>query len=223
MTEKFNPGSREFPWEFAEKREVLFYPDRPGDRAGGPLQGDVLEIGPGQGYLLLGQAKINPDKKFVAIEFGKKRYYRLIGRIEKLGIGNIQLVAGLAQTVVPRYLPLGTFERTYVLFPDPWPKARHAQHRLLTADFIAVLACILKPDGDLIIATDYGPYAEWVARNGEKVRALERLGSPYCDQSQIPDYLPTYFGKKWRGQGKDIFFLRYLKKNMPVARNLDLR
>ena len=217
MSEKFNHGSREFPWKFAEKREVLFYPERPGGSEHHPVGGDVLEIGPGQGYLLLGQSKVNPDKRYVAVEFGKKRYYRLIDRMQKLGIENIQLISGLAQTVLPRYMTLDTFERVWILFPDPWPKARHAQHRLLTVDFLSVLACILKLEGDLIIATDHRPYAEWIAGNGARVPALVNTGAPFCDQSVIPDYIPTYFEKKWRGQGKDIFFLRYIRNARPVC------
>ncbi len=219
MTEKFNIGLRDFPWEFAEKRDLLFHPELPSGETAPPITGDVLEIGPGQGYLLLGQAKVNPDKKYVAVEFGNKRYNRLIDRMQKLGIGNIQLIYGLAQVVVPRFMPMATFEKVWVLFPDPWPKARHTQHRLLTADFLSVLACVMKPDAELIIATDHQPYSKWIVKNGKEVPALQRLGEPYADQSDIPEYIPTYFEKKWREQGKSIFFLRYLRRDVPVARS----
>ncbi len=218
MREKFGLSNRAFPWEFAEKRGLLFYPDwKENEKPHYRMAGDILEIGPGQGYLLLGQAKSNPDKKYLAVEFGKRRYYRIVDRIQKLGIANIQLIAGLAQTVVPRCVASGCLERAYVLFPDPWPKSRHAQNRLLTSDFMAVLACTLKTGGELIVATDYRSYADWVIKNGDKVPSLSRLGTPYCHQKDVPDYIPTYFEKKWRDEGKEIYFLRFQKTDTPVC------
>ncbi len=203
---------RHFPYEYESRREVLFYPERP-DR----ITGDILEIGPGRGDLLFSLAERFPEKKFVAIEFLKKRHFKLIKRIERRGLTNITLIQGRAQIVMPKYFRCGMFNRVYVMFPDPWPKERHIPHRLLTVDFISILACVLRAGGDLVVATDYRPYAEWVVENCGEVPSLRSIGDPYCEASDIPDYIPTFFEQKWREEGRAIHYLRYYREDIPVS------
>lgn len=211
---------RQFPYEWESKREILFYPQKQ-DR----VSGDILEIGPGRGDFLFALAEKWPEKKIVGVEFLKKRHFKLIKRIERRGLSNILLVQGRAQIVVPRHFEMGAFERIYVLFPDPWPKDRHIPHRLMTADFMAILACLLKPSGDLVVATDYRLYAEWVIENSTRVATLENTGSPYCRASDVPDYLPTFFEQKWREEGRDIYYMRFRRTgdcvSMPIADHQD--
>ncbi|MEW5993813.1 MAG: hypothetical protein AB1744_05385, partial [Candidatus Zixiibacteriota bacterium] len=88
---------KQFPWEFEASKEILFYPDKPDKCAG-----DVLEVGPGRGDLLLSLASTFPEKRFVAVEVGKKRYYKLIPRMEKRDLHNILLIQGDARIVLPR-------------------------------------------------------------------------------------------------------------------------
>ena len=195
---------KSFPWEFESQKEILFYPAKPQS-----LVGDILEIGPGRGDLLLSLAASFPGKKFVAIEVGKKRYYKLIPRIEKRRLTNVLLIQGDAWIVLPRYFEEKTFEKIYVLFPDPWPKKRHEFRRLLNTEFVMLLAKVLKPEGDLIVATDVRAYADWVVENADKVAALRNLGSPFIDSSVIENYEPTFFEAKWRQDGRAIYYLRY--------------
>ena len=195
---------KSFPWEFESKKEILFYPEKPD-----AFDGDILEIGPGRGDLLLSLAALFSTKKFVAVEVGKKRYYKLIPRIEKKELVNILLIQGDARIILPRYFDEETFEKIYVLFPDPWPKKRHALKRLLTTEFIRLLAKLLKVEGDLIIATDVRQYAEWVVENAEQVVTLKSMGSPFVDSSVLDNYETTFFETKWREEGRAIYYLWY--------------
>jgi tRNA (guanine-N7-)-methyltransferase len=58
-------------------------------------------------------------------------------------------------------LPDASQDRVYILFPDPWPKTRHWKRRLIQAEFIAELARVLKPGGEVRFATDWKAYAAW--------------------------------------------------------------
>jgi len=198
---------KSFPWEFESAKEVLFYPDKPGE-----CSGDILEVGPGRGDLLLSLATSFPDKKFVAIELGRKRYYKLIPRIKKKQLENILLIQGDVRIVLPRYFAEKTFEKTYVLFPDPWPKKRHAPKRLLNVEFLSLLARFLKPGGDLFIATDVTFYAVWVLENARQVRLLHNMGTPFVDSSVLADYEPTFFEMKWCSEGRAIHYLWYRRR-----------
>lgn len=198
---------RTFPAEFESKKEVLFYPAKQEN-----VQGNILEIGPGRGDFFLSMARQCPDKKIVAIELDKGRYFRLIPRIEKSGVTNILLVQGDARAILPRFFAPGSFEKIYVLFPDPWPKRRHIPHRLMSIEFLEFLAERLCPDGELHSATDFEPYAQWVANNARRVDRLNNIGNPYFDDiAGMPYYNPTFYETKWREDGRAIFYLRYKK------------
>lgn len=201
---------RDFPFEFDQTKSTLIYP--PQDNAN--FQADILEVGPGHGDLLLHLAQNYPEKKFVAIEIGKKRFYKLIERIEKLGLKNILLLGGDARIILPENFTENSFDKIFVLFPDPWPKRKHAFRRLLNEKFIWLLSYYLKPQGELILGTDDDEYYQWIHERIQKIHWLENDLTPHPYQSQIPlpDMPQTYFEMKWREMGKTIYFLKYSKK-----------
>jgi len=56
-------------------------------------------------------------------------------------------------------LPAGTeLAAIYVLFPDPWPKARHHKHRLLQPEFLGAIARRAGLGTRLYFRTDHEPY-----------------------------------------------------------------
>ena len=198
---------RQFPFEFEARKPILFYPQQVE-----PITGDVLEIGPGRGDLLLWLAAAHPQKRYVAIEMMMKRYGKLITRAEKRGIANVQLIRGNARIIIPRYFTTPCFERIYVLFPDPWPKPRHAHQRLLSVEFLNQLAQILNPEGDIVLATDWQPYADWVIENVSVVPALRNTGNPYSLEANLnPSGQQTFFEALWRSKGREIYFVRIMK------------
>jgi tRNA (guanine-N7-)-methyltransferase len=195
---------RTFPLEFEAQRPVYFHPAEPSEFAY-----DILEIGPGRGDLLLWCAANWPDKRLVGIELNGFRCRKLSRRIDKRGLTNVLLIKGNARIVVPRYFAAPTFERIYVLFPDPWPKERHAYQRLLSTEFLAVLADLLKPGGELVLATDWQPYADWVAANLAEIPQFINEGTPYVTgMGLLPNTEPTLFEQLWREEGREIFYLR---------------
>ncbi len=204
---------KHFPWEWESRKPILVYPD---DEA--PGAGDVLEIGPGRGDLFLSMAQTHPNQKIVAIEIGKKRYYKMIPRIEKLGLTNVQIICGDARLALPKWFEGPTFEKVYVLFPDPWPKARHELKRLLHTEFLTLLASVIKPGGDLFMATDVDWYAEWAMANADSMPSLENLGKPWVTAEELYGYAPTFFEQKWRAEGRQIYYMRYRRTDVAVER-----
>lgn len=199
---------KQFPLEWEARKPIYHYPDEPTT-----VTGEILEIGPGRGDMLLWLAEQSPEKRFVAIELMVSRYYKLIRRCERRGLVNIRLIRGNARLVLPKYFGSPCFEKIYVLFPDPWPKDRHAFHRLLSVDILNFLGTIMSEGGELIFATDHAPYAEWVIGNVAQVPLFTNLGTPFSsDSSLIPNPDRTYFEKKWRSEGKEIRFVHLQKK-----------
>lgn len=171
-----------------------------------------MEIGPGRGDLLLTLAAQNPHLKYVAIEIGKKRYFKLIERIKKRKLENIILLCGDARVALKRYFDPATFKKIFVLFPDPWPKKRHAFRRLLSREWIDVMLHLLKPDSELITATDVPWYAEWVFENLTSFTQLTNTLSPARFLPELADLPETYFQKKWRDMGLNLHFMKHVKR-----------
>ena len=55
-------------------------------------------------------------------------------------------------------LPDGALGRVYLLYPDPWPKARHRDRRFAGPGNLAALARVMAPGAELRLATDIADY-----------------------------------------------------------------
>ena len=120
----------------------------------------VLEIGFGGGEHLVAQAAAHPDHGFIGAEPFLNGVGSCLRHIDEAGVANIRLHNGDARDVIAA-LPVACIDRVDILFPDPWPKARHWKRRLVQADFVAALARVVKPSGEVRFATDWANYADW--------------------------------------------------------------
>ncbi|MGH6970179.1 MAG: tRNA (guanosine(46)-N7)-methyltransferase TrmB, partial [Caulobacteraceae bacterium] len=122
-----------------------------------------LEAGFGAGEHLVFQAEHRPDALLLGAEPFVNGLAACLARIDDAGVGNVRLHPGDVR-VLMECLPAACLTRIFVLFPDPWPKARHAKRRLVEPGFIAEAARLLKPGGELRFATDWADYADWTLR-----------------------------------------------------------
>jgi tRNA (guanine-N7-)-methyltransferase len=60
-----------------------------------------------------------------------------------------------------RAMPDATLAKLFLMFPDPWPKSRHAKRRFVHPDLIPEIARILTPHGEWRIASDDPTYQDW--------------------------------------------------------------
>mgnify|MGYP000885044467 CR=1 FL=1 len=120
----------------------------------------ILEIGFGGGEHLVAQASTKPRARFIGVEPFMNGVASCLRHVKEANAQNIRLHMGDARDVLAR-LPDEGVDLTYILFPDPWPKARHHKRRLIQAAFVEALARVLKPGGEVRFATDWAHYAEW--------------------------------------------------------------
>ncbi len=120
----------------------------------------VLEIGFGGGEHLVAQAHAHPERAFIGVEPFLNGVGSCLRHIEEAGVSNVRLHMGDARDVVAALLD-ASIDRVDILFPDPWPKARHWKRRLVQAPFVAALARVVKPGGEVRFATDWAHYAAW--------------------------------------------------------------
>lgn len=171
-----------------------------------PLTGETwLEIGFGGGEHLAEQAARHPEVRIIGAEPFVNGVASALRHIDERGVANVRLHHGDAREVL-QALPDGALSRIFILFPDPWPKARHNKRRLIQPEVVAELARVLKPGGHLRFATDWADYAN---------RALEMfLASPHlrwsaeqADDWRIPppDHVTTRYEEKRLGDCAPVF------------------
>lgn len=118
----------------------------------------VWELGSGHGHFLTAYAQAHPKERCVGIDIAGDRVERALRKKTRARLANLeffQAEAGLFLDVLPRRLRIS---RTFILFPDPWPKARHHKHRIVRADFLSALSAHALPDSRLYFRTDHVPY-----------------------------------------------------------------
>lgn len=126
----------------------------------GPAPRVTLEIGCGNGEALADLAERHPERDFLGIEVHRPGVGHLLLEAERRDLSNLRVLRQDAAEVVREGLPPQSLANVLVFFPDPWPKTRHHKRRLLTAEFVARLARLIRPGGTLHVATDWEPYAE---------------------------------------------------------------
>jgi hypothetical protein len=117
---------------------------------------------------------------------------------------NVRIHEGDARDVVG-WLPDASVDRLFIMFPDPWHKARHNKRRLIQPAFVAELARVLKPGAAFRFATDWADYAEWTV---ERVLAdpAFRFADEAADRNAAPaDHVTTRYEEKKLGDCAPVF------------------
>jgi tRNA (guanine-N7-)-methyltransferase len=119
-----------------------------------------LEIGFGGGEHMAAQAQRHPDVLILGAEPFQNGVASALRHIDELGLANARLHDGDARELLA-HLPDQSLARVFILFPDPWPKARHHKRRLVNPETLDELARVLKPGGALRFASDWADYVDW--------------------------------------------------------------
>jgi tRNA (guanine-N7-)-methyltransferase len=119
-----------------------------------------LEIGFGGGEHMAAQAARHPDVLILGAEPFQNGVASALRHIDEQGLPNVRLQDGDARELLAR-LPDASVARVFILFPDPWPKARHHKRRLVNPETLDELARVLTPGGRLRFASDWADYVDW--------------------------------------------------------------
>jgi tRNA (guanine-N7-)-methyltransferase len=132
---------------------------------GGPLW---LEVGFGGGEHAIAQVRANPSATLIASEVFENGICSLLSALVPEGQEadaplppNLHLWTQDARILL-RQLPDQSLDRLFLMFPDPWPKARHAKRRFVHPAMLPLLARLLKPGAEWRVASDDPTYQAWV-------------------------------------------------------------
>jgi tRNA (guanine-N7-)-methyltransferase len=120
----------------------------------------------------------------------------LLAKIREGNIENIRLYDDDARKLIGQ-LPDASLSRVFILYPDPWPKARHRKRRLISASFLDALARIMRPGALLRLATDDEDYCAWMLERLLAHPAFEWTARRCADWlNPPPDWIGTRYEQK---------------------------
>ena len=161
-----------------------------------------LEIGFGGGEHLSALAKANPQMSFIGAEPFVNGVVSLLRHIEEQNLQNIRIWPDDVRLMLDG-LPAGCLSSVYVMFPDPWPKTRHAGRRILNPEMLNRLAICLKPGGRLRFASDHPVAKSWLL-----AEAIRHPAFSWTAQT----------AQNWRERPADWPQTRYMSKGVREGR-----
>lgn len=179
------------------------------ERPDAPLE---IDVGCGDGGFLLDLAAAHPERNFLGLEKLLGRARKVVRQAARRGLTNVKALQIDSPYAVRHLLPPGGISRLHLLFPDPWPKAKHAKNRLVQPAFCQDVHRLLRPGGEWLFKTDHPEYfAEAVAT----IQASGLFTATNWPADCFP-YPLTDFERQWLAEGKTIQSARFTTTSRPL-------
>ncbi len=174
-----------------------------------PMSDLWLEVGFGAGEHLAAQAQAHPDTGFIGCEPYINGIAGLLFLIDQNGSDNIRVFDNDVRSLLPR-LPEASLGRVFVLYPDPWPKKRHHQRRLIQPGTLDQLARLMKDGAELCFASDHMEYARWVLFHVTNHSSFAWTATRPSHWRQRPSCgIQTRYEAKAKAQGSACVYLNF--------------
>ena len=122
----------------------------------------IIDFGCGMGDATIALLTEQPDAMVLAIDVHTPGICRIAEFADENNLEQLRIHHGDGFIVLEQLLAESSVDTMLVLFPDPWPKAKHHKRRLIQPSFLALVHRLLNADGQLVIATDDSSYAEHI-------------------------------------------------------------
>ncbi|MET1004689.1 MAG: tRNA (guanosine(46)-N7)-methyltransferase TrmB [Propionibacteriaceae bacterium] len=171
----------------------------------------IVEIGSGMGSSLVPMAKARPDANVLAFEVYQPAVARTLLKLARDGVDNVRLVQANAVEGLTTLLSEASIDALWLFFPDPWHKSKHHKRRLLTAEFVDLVASRLKPGAEFRLATDWEDYARQMRTvldaSGDFTNLHPDGWAPRWEARPV-----TRFEERGLAAGRHIFDLAYARR-----------
>ncbi len=183
------------------------------DRVFGSDDPLVIEIGCGEGAFLHSLISYHEKEEYsynyIGIEIKEERLWKAVQKNEEhVTNGSLAFIHTDARKL-GEFFGEGEVFGVYLNFSDPWPKDRHAKHRLTHLDFLKIYKYILQPGGFISLKTDNPFLYEYSLESLESEGFTFETVTNQIDSIVCPErYCQTEFESKWRKAGKSIHYIR---------------
>ena len=161
MTEITEAHARELAKQDARKAELL-------RRCRADLAGVdriLFEAGCGHGHWLADYAEANPGVFCIGIDLISWRIRKGNEKKAKRGLQNLHFYKAELSEFLGALPEAIRFDCTILLFPDPWPKAKHHRRRMVQSSFLDEVARRTDRGGEFCFRSDDRPYFDWTLQH----------------------------------------------------------
>lgn len=159
-----------------------------------------LEIGAGQGLHAIRYAKANPNRRLLAIERTSDKFEKLHGRYQKhQELTNLFPLHADAISVVTHLITENYLERVFLLYPNPYPKAKQRNQRWYNSPFMECLKARMKSEAQFFLSTNIDWYAKEALASLTKTWGFHLLSDQKISDPQLAQ---THFEKKYLLRGE---------------------
>jgi tRNA (guanine-N7-)-methyltransferase len=182
-------------WLLAEFLPRMVWPDVPFAMA--PAE-TWLEVGFGGGEHAFALAAQNPSVGVIAAEVFESGICALLSKLAPDDVlhpmppANLRIFSDDARKLM-RAMADGALAKLLLMFPDPWPKARHAKRRFVHPVMVEEAARVLRPSGEWRIASDDPTYQAWT---DEVLAGQDRFEVTLRSQQRPPAWPATRYEAK---------------------------
>jgi len=172
-----------------------------------------LEIGFGRGEHLIWQAEHNPATGIIGAEPFVNGVAATLAEAERRDLSSRVRCHPEDVTTLLAWLPSASLSRAFMLFPDPWPKNRHRDRRLLSTHLLDALSGRLADNAEFRFASDIQEYARFAIELAQAHPdfALEAVFTS-AERDRRQDWPQTRYEAKALKEGRSSTFLKLKRR-----------
>jgi tRNA (guanine-N7-)-methyltransferase len=195
--------------DYYQEYETFRFPGWESEEIFGNSQPVHVEFCSGNGSWIASKAEAQPEINWVAVEMRFDRVRKIWSKIKNKGLKNLFVVSGEAITTSRHFFPAQSVSCLHVNFPDPWPKKRHAKHRIIQEPFAREAERLLLDGGQVVLVTDDPNYSTQMLEVMAEAEAFAPLLASGPCSSELPGYGTSFFEELWRRKGCEIRYHQY--------------
>jgi tRNA (guanine-N7-)-methyltransferase len=175
----------------------------------------LLEIGFGGADFLVDLAQRRPDANVIGVELSLPSLKKGARKLAAAHLTNARVIQVEARLALLTLFAPGSLDQVIINFPDPWPKERHHERRLISDGFLELLATRLGENGRLDIATDHADYAAWIERRLQRSpNFTSRQPTAYSHEDS--ERLITKYEQKGFDEGRVGYYFKWQRNAAPA-------
>lgn len=172
----------------------------------------TLELGCGKGEYTVALGREYPQRNFIGNDLKSNRMWKGAGMALDEGLTNVAFQRMLMHKITELFAP-GEVSEIWITFPDPFPKDRHAKHRLTHPRYLSLYKQVLKENGVIHFKTDDTDLFEFTAAMlpevGITADITDRDVHHNPDASAHLKNITTHYEKLFMGKGRTIKYLQF--------------
>jgi tRNA (guanine-N7-)-methyltransferase len=161
----------------------------------------AVEVGFGSGEYLAWWAESQPKWNFVGIELPQEGIQKACREFHLRKLSNAMVVRGDARYLLRELFASASLEKVLMQFPMPWPKEKHAKHRVSSPQFAETLVDVLRPGGEFELVTDQ----DWYAHAAHDFLSGREEFSVQPLETNPARPFKTRYEEKWIKEGRSFF------------------